>query len=1150
MHHQTRIRRGASFALPAIGAAGALLLAACGGSGSGAAVNRQPGIAQNSAPLAISRDDATVVAVNTETDTVSIFLHGINTIRRLAEIAVGKDPRSVALDAAGTRAYVACSQDGTVDVIDVPHQRVIETIPVGREPRAVVLAPNGTRLYVANAVDNSIMEIDTSTFAIVRTTTLPESVGLQPRALAVTSDGDFDDSDEKLYAACYFAAPRAGRTGLDEAQDDQREGRVAVLATADLSLQSTIALEPLGDSGFKSNGSVIDFSGTINGTGGVNTPDPANPAVNSVSTPAFPNQLAALAIHPTNGKCYVVSTGASPNGPFNFNTNAQGLASVIDVATDAEVVSGERSNVIHQSAPLNLDNGLLQDVANVPTLFNTQPTGIAWTRDGSVAWVCIENSDVLVRLVVDADGIPTVNAPVTSGSSSIHRVDLEAAAGGIPCKAPQGIVIDGAGIHMFVLGLVSRSISMVDVTTGAIVDTVESAAQPAVGSPEEQVHLGKELFFTGRGPDGRMSQQSWGACSICHPDGLSDSLTWMFDAGPRQTIPLDGMFDHANLADQRALNWSAVRDENHDFELNTRAVFGGRGLIDDDRLLFAWGGSGGGADLADPLEYQQFTNLFGIDNDLAAQAVLPSLPSVRRDFAEATLLDGRILIVGGRSGAGDGALVTGAGSVLLFDPRTNALVQKSSNGFTPRHSLGAAALLTDGAFKVYAVGGYTTTDPSAVPVATVEQYDVATDTWSPAASLPFGVGEFGIAVTGRLNKGEPIQRMHVVGGNGGSLQAPIVSGSIFVFTPDAGAGTWKTLGFGITPRRNLGAAAVVRGAFPFHVFAIGGRDGNGAALTTVEAYVGTTSQVTPTDPAALVSTPLTQLAAARHSFAIGTSNNRIYLLGGVDGAGNELDSTLELNPGANPAGGTPGAPGVPSGAITAKASLPHTRQRFQVSSATPVQNFGPVANRGRDPRQDAINLWIQKKVRPLAGKNGSGDPLVAQGRTLFDTAGLTGVSNISCTSCHGGPKWTRSIIDYQGAPSFDLAHGAQEVAAAELRKTASQPGTLPQNGVLVDVGTFDATRLHEVRVNPADVGQRIVALGANGFNVPSLLGVGTSAPYYHDGIAPTLDAVLNGSADGFGASTLRTVHRVTDANQRAALVEFLKSIDGNSTTFP
>jgi hypothetical protein len=99
-----------------------------------------------------------------------------------------------------------------------------------------------------------------------------------------------------------------------------------------------VTLEPLDDVNFNSNGSVIDFVDTINGGGGVNAPDPANPAASTPSS-AFPNLLSSLAIHPTNGKCYVVSTGAQPNGPFTFNTNAQGLASVFDVATGLEVVS-------------------------------------------------------------------------------------------------------------------------------------------------------------------------------------------------------------------------------------------------------------------------------------------------------------------------------------------------------------------------------------------------------------------------------------------------------------------------------------------------------------------------------------------------------------------------------------------------------------------------------------------------------------------------------------------------------------------------------------------------------------------------------------------------------------------------------------------
>ena len=57
-------------------------------------------------------------------------------------------------------------------------------------------------------------------------------------------------------------------------------------------------------------------------------------------------------------------------------------------------------------------------------------------------------------------------------------------------------------------------------------------------------------------------------------------MTWSFEAGPRQTISLDGTFSNVEgLADQRALNWTPVRDENQDFELNTRGIFGGRGFI-------------------------------------------------------------------------------------------------------------------------------------------------------------------------------------------------------------------------------------------------------------------------------------------------------------------------------------------------------------------------------------------------------------------------------------------------------------------------------------------------------------------------------------------------------------------------------------------
>ena len=56
-------------------------------------------------------------------------------------------------------------------------------------------------------------------------------------------------------------------------------------------------------------------------------------------------------------------------------------------------------------------------------------------------------------------------------------------------------------------------------------------------------------------------------------------MTWSFAAGPRQTISLDGQYATGNPSDMRALNWTAIFDETHDFEGNTRGASGGKGAI-------------------------------------------------------------------------------------------------------------------------------------------------------------------------------------------------------------------------------------------------------------------------------------------------------------------------------------------------------------------------------------------------------------------------------------------------------------------------------------------------------------------------------------------------------------------------------------------
>jgi hypothetical protein len=76
---------------------------------------------------------------------------------------------------------------------------------------------------------------------------------------------------------------------------------------------------------------------------------------------------------------------------------------------------------------------------------------------------------------------------------------------------------------------------------------------------------------------GRLSRSGWSSCGSCHPFGLSDGVVWLFDSGPRRTLPLHADFDGSgNL---RPLGWSATADEEADFELVVRDVMGGAGLI-------------------------------------------------------------------------------------------------------------------------------------------------------------------------------------------------------------------------------------------------------------------------------------------------------------------------------------------------------------------------------------------------------------------------------------------------------------------------------------------------------------------------------------------------------------------------------------------
>lgn len=96
--------------------------------------------------------------------------------------------------------------------------------------------------------------------------------------------------------------------------------------------------------------------------------------------------------------------------------------------------------------------------------------------------------------------------------------------------------------------------------------------------------------------------------------------------------------------------------------------------------------------------------------------------------------------------------------------------------------------------------------------------------------------------------------------------------------------------------------------------------------------------------------------------------------------------------------------------------------------------------------------------------------------------------------------------------------------------------------VLRNVGTFNGTNPLEVKPSGA------LAQGAKGFNPPSLLGLATTAPYFHDGSARTLRDVFDAR---YAAHTEARIGGFAPAGRELDdLVAFLASIDGTTPVFP
>jgi YVTN family beta-propeller protein len=536
-----------------------------------------------SSPIALSADNKLVWSVNPADNSVSVIRADTNTL--IGNITVGDEPQSIALDPNNKFAYVADAAGSDITVIKITNADPshfaagIDTstgknghLLTGSEPWNIVVSPDGQRVFVANSGQDTITVIDANSRTIIGQVDLRNSLcndpdrnrHFQPRGLAVTQN------NTKLYVTRFLSFTQSGGVqGVDT-------GREGVVCRLDINTNSNAI-------GAYSPAAVIRLAPRITGF--------QFPNLNQ-NTLAFPNQLQSIVIR--GDQAYLPNIAASPSDPLRFNVDTEAFVNIIDEVNEGKETDASLTKFFlgNQNIGPNLHLGAQVPETGKKTIFFANPWGIAFTnQSGSgAAYVVSAGSDLLVKVNVSSDG----TLSFTGGPQTTRFIDLNDPAdpgtSGVNAgKNPQGIVINDSGTTAYVTNFVSRNVSVVDLTADRVSKVIKTTDLPKPGSDQEVVLVGAEMFFSSRGHfdqpagttisvDERLAQVGWQACSSCHFKGLTDSIVWTFNTGPRKSVPLNGTFDpnHNGTSEpnQRVLNYSAVFDEVHDFDLNIRNVSG------------------------------------------------------------------------------------------------------------------------------------------------------------------------------------------------------------------------------------------------------------------------------------------------------------------------------------------------------------------------------------------------------------------------------------------------------------------------------------------------------------------------------------------------------------------------------------------------
>jgi len=504
--------------------------------------------ARASGSLALSNDDSTVFAVDTDNGQ----LLRIDPVSKdVKTIAVGKAPARVIV-AADDTVFVTNSGSRSVSVVRKGDTAESARIDVGVEPAGMALTSDGKTLLVVSAT--ALNRTDKGLLTSIDTNTLQKNweieVGEEPRAVAIIAGNralvSLFKEGELVEVDLGKGAVINSKTGIYDAANASRVASGAGPAVPGAPVSSTFRPRAVSD--------LI-----------------VTPQGDRVFAPVVWAREDSIGRKPSSAGGYY-----SAGGPCNIGAVATAGIVTVDTASTPQPQVDDLTSCFTTGTNSSEKDFPASTLASSDPSFQAIQGPTVGVLDPSGSWLMVLSKESRNIAFMPAWKRTGTNIQFDKTGTSIRTVQKIRGAGA------DGLAVTANGRRIYVYSQFDHQLEIFDGegTGENSVITARPALEKIVADPNEfpaGYAAGRRLFFDAM--DIRMSSSSTNvACSTCHLAGREDGHVWQFPDGPRQTPALAGR----KLLSTAPYHWSGEFASLAEFNVHTiKERMGGSGITDD-----------------------------------------------------------------------------------------------------------------------------------------------------------------------------------------------------------------------------------------------------------------------------------------------------------------------------------------------------------------------------------------------------------------------------------------------------------------------------------------------------------------------------------------------------------------------------------------